>query len=425
MSDVLQLWIDFLGNRAIHLLQLNLLPTFSDKWMSACNLVAPSLPPSMQRTGMMKFPPSLYNGECAIVLCNHLSDLDWAIILAYMNPQFVAKTTRKRLQKRASSKDKSSTYNSNNSKSSISHNTNETESKHQAKHSSISTADAATDTEDGKEEASELSSAIDRQDIQHHQHKSEQYSSSHEHRDNNTKSPQKNNTQSNAGSVNATPDPLRPTAFTHRYFADIPVIGSLVRKHLITLQPKIDDEDMVKQIRQRQHDGCNVFVLFPEGGILDKSKYTSGQEFWKTKVQPNDPYEYKELLYPRFRAYQSLVETLGSQLKYIVDITLMYGGDYQAKLQDWNYNKYPSLIHGAQHRSAPARMHTDVYPINGRWNIVHDSSWLIRLWKLKDQRLCIWRQEARHNDNDLDHCGDSKAKNENKLGGRHPTVSKK
>jgi len=314
--EVIDHYLTFLGNRVISLLQLNVLESFKEKWNAACSLVQPSLPSVLERSGNMKFPPSLYNGECAIILCNHLSDLDWALLLAFMNLDFVKNT--KRCRKRTAVG--------------------------QSKAETNSKAKRSSQPQEKKE----------------------------------TKEKR-------------VPDELRPTAFTHSYFADLYVIGSLVKSHLMTLKPGIDENEIVAQIKLRQREGCNVFILFPEGGILDKNKQASSDQFWKKEICTNDPYEYKELIYPRFRAYQSLVKTLGSKLKYVVDVTLMYS-NYRAYDHAWDYHKYPSLIYAAQHACPPVKMNVKTYNVNGRWQKVYEQGWLIQLWKLKDELLQSWRK---------------------------------
>ena len=318
--EVIDHYLTFLGNRVISLLQLNLLENFKEKWNAACSLVQPSLPSVLERSGSIKFPPSLYNGECAIILCNHLSDLDWALLLAFMNPDFVKNTKRCR---------KPTTT--------VVGQTQQTQQTHPAK--------SSLQSKRGEEKKHDKAGLADE---------------------------------------------LRPTAFTHSYFSELYVIGSLVKTHLMTLKPGIDETEMIHQIRLRQKEGCNVFILFPEGGILDKTKYAASHQFWKKRIQPNDPYEYKEVIYPRFRAYQSLVKTLGSKLKYVVDVTLMYSA-YNARDHSWDYHKYPSLIYAAQHACPPVKMNVKTYNVKGRWQEIYEPSWLIQLWKLKDELLQSWR----------------------------------
>ena len=201
--------------------------------------------------------------------------------------------------------------------------------------------------------------------------------------------------------------PLQPTALTHSHFGKVPVIGPSVIKLLIGVHPGMTETELINAINAKRKEGYNVFVLFPEAGVHCKSKIESNHKFWSTNVAPNDPFEYKELLYPRFTGYQCLVKALGTDLQYIVDITLRYPFHKPWEVE-FNYTNYPSIISFFSKKPNSVQCHTNIINVNSRWESVISKEWFIeKLWKPKEKLLRKWRKLEEQAHSGVNNTGDN------------------
>lgn len=302
VDDVFNL-IKWVKQRLKQFATLTLLQNYQDKWDAACKMWEPCLP-TLMRSGHIEpcFSPPLKENECSIIICNHVSDLDWAILFGFSNPH------------------------------------------------TMTTLNNSTG---------------------------------------------KNPTETNA-LVAKTYAPFKPTAFTHDHFGKVPVIGPVVSELLIGVYKGMTEQALIQVIQERLQQGYNLFVLFPEGGIYDQSKVEGNHKYWLENVKSIDRYEYKEVLYPRFTAYQALVKALNTRLTYIIDVTLKYP-NHKPWETAFDYKNYPSIVHATSSKLGNVRCHSKIIVVNKqkqkRWQQVLSPRWFIdKIWKRKDRLLRTWRK---------------------------------
>ena len=300
-NDILQ-FVNFMSNRFTQFLSFPLMRNPQEKWDTVCKMLEPCVP-ALNRSGSVHqdnsslLLPYLEKGKYSIVICNHLSDLDWSIIFTYGNPNMIPNI--------------------------------------------VTTGQTQTTQTETK--------------------------------------------------LTQTSQSIQPTAFTHAHFIDVPVIGSTVADVLIGVRKGITEEELTAAIKQRMRDGFNTFILFPEGGIHCKSNLPANRAYWQKEVKKHDDFEYKELMYPRFTAYQTLVKALGADLQFIVDITLQYPS-HKPWETEFNYTNYPSIVSSFSNKSGPVRCHVENINVRGRWKDVLSSKWFIdKIWKRKETLLRDWR----------------------------------
>ncbi len=226
---------------------------------------------------------------------------------------------------------------------------------------------------------------------------------------------------------------VRATAFTHRHFERMPIVGPYVGRFLIGLEKGDTTDSIRRKIRQkRKMFNPNVWVLFPEGRILDVDAVEQCKQFWfqqqeflgvkipsspscahhveqpqkqeensnsnsssstAAKATPESFYPWKRLLYPRFVAYEALVKELGPRLRYVVDCTITYPQAQHAAFheQTWSYLRYPSLFYYLVfHPHAPSpHIHFRCYTVRTAQDRerVASREFLVHLWRKKNVRM--------------------------------------
>lgn len=220
---------------------------------------------------------------------------------------------------------------------------------------------------------------------------------------------------------------LRPTAFTHKHFADVPVLGQYVENFLVGLEKGDTVQSVRGKIRAKiRQFNPTVWVLFPEGRILDVHAVANGCGYWEAQQRllgadvvhiqdeakgnkknaslgeedPNSGSKgcpWRDLMYPRFVAYEALVQELGQRLRYVVDCTIAYPQVEGAHLasQVWSYLRYPALFYYlAFHPNAPVpHVHFHCYrtPTDADRERAGTRDFLVHVWRKKKARLAKLR----------------------------------
>jgi len=203
-------------------------------------------------------------------------------------------------------------------------------------------------------------------------------------------------------SVRAGPPKMRGVAFTHSHFADVPVVGGYVRRFLVGLSKGDDEASVAAKIRDKVRlFNPNVWLLFPEGRILDRESLATSREYVRSlgtrAAAARDGRDWTLVLYPRFKAYRALVRELGERLKFVVDCTIAYPETASAPLagRSFSYLDYPSMLTymlGSPNCPVP-RVHFGLYTVQDGADLlaVGTRDWLLHVWRKKQQRLQTMR----------------------------------
>lgn len=181
------------------------------------------------------------------------------------------------------------------------------------------------------------------------------------------------------------PVPVKITGFTQTRFSKYPIIGRLAERWVIGVERGSGPEEMRQQIQNFLDQGFNTFLLFPEGKIFCESSYKESVE-WQRKNSPILPHLFHEVLYPRFGAYQALVNTLQDRLKYIIDITLDYP-NHPLRNHSWDHYLYPSIFFSMCNKTPPVTMQVQSIRVSN-WKDALERTTLLNLWRTKERVLC-------------------------------------
>lgn len=198
--------------------------------------------------------------------------------------------------------------------------------------------------------------------------------------------------------------PTKFTGFTYSSFEYLPLVGRLVGRTLVALEPGESDSDIEHKISWMLAQGYNTWLLFPEGTLMNKQSYKKSLDYQKSLGIPEEKWLHY-VLYPKVRALNALLRVVGNRLKHIVDITIQYEDfDPRYKESSYRFITYPSIFTGYLAQQKSASMHVHIYDVGDNWrpklleHAQHATDnkdakdklappWLINLWNIKDKTL--------------------------------------
>jgi hypothetical protein len=193
-----------------------------------------------------------------------------------------------------------------------------------------------------------------------------------------------------------TATPVKFTSFTYESFSHVPVWGSVVGRDVIALQQKEPQEDIEAKVEWFFSQDYNLYLLFPEGTLIDKISYKKSLDHQKQLQIPESQW-FHHLLYPYARALNAFLKVIGTRLTYIVDLTLEYQDVPAPHLRSRSMLANPSACYSLLCGLKPVSLDSKTYAITPEHcrsilDMIQPHSldaplWLKNLWMVKEKRL--------------------------------------